>query len=53
MRASNIDVLDVDIGAYCWAGADQVSNERVVLLAGGAVEVLDCDVGDGEVGWEL
>jgi hypothetical protein len=47
--ASDVDVLNVDVGAYCRAGADQVSNERVVLLTGGTVEVLDGDVGDGEV----
>jgi hypothetical protein len=24
--AGDIDILNVDVGAYCWAGADKVSN---------------------------
>ena len=52
-RARNIDILDVDVRANRRAGTDQIPNKRIVLLAGGAVEVLNCDVGDGEVGGEL
>lgn len=52
-RALDINVADVDVLADGGAGALQVADQRVVLLAGGALEVLDCDVGDGEVGGEL
>ena len=52
-RARNINILNVDVRANRRAGADQVTHKRVVLLAGRAVEVLDRDVRDGEVGGEL
>jgi hypothetical protein len=52
-RALNINVLNLDVRADGWTGTYDVADERVVLLACGAGEVLDCDVGDGEFGWEL
>lgn len=49
-RTLHIDVLDLNVTAHTRAAAHQVSHEGIVLLAGGAVEVADVDVGDGEIG---
>jgi hypothetical protein len=46
----NINVLKVDIATDSRAGALQVANERIVFLAGSALEVPDGDVRDGQVG---
>lgn len=48
LRAVDIDVVHCDVAADIRARADQRANDRVVLLAGGAFEVLDSNVGDGQ-----
>lgn len=52
-RRLHVDVADVDVLAYGGAGALQVPNERIVLLACRALEVLNRDIGNGELGGEL
>ena len=45
--------MDRNVRAYLRAAAYQIPDQRVVLLARGALEVPDADVGDGQVGREL
>lgn len=49
-RAHHVDVLERDVATHVGARAHQVADERVVLVGRGALEVLDEDVGDGQVG---
>ena len=48
-RRLNVNIADVDVLAHRRAGALQVPNKRVVLLARRALEVLDRDVRDGQL----
>jgi hypothetical protein len=48
--APNVNVLEVDVATDSGAGALQVADERVVFLAGSALEVPDGDIRNGQVG---
>ena len=52
-RRLNINVADIDVLADSRATALQIPNKRIILLARRALEVLDRDVFDGEVGRKL
>lgn len=51
--ALDINIFDGDVRAYSWARALQVTDKRIVFLAGGTLEVLDGDIGDSELGGKL
>jgi len=52
-RALHIDILHRDVAAHLRTRAYEIPDERVVLLARRAAEVLDGNVGDGEVAGKL
>ena len=52
-RTLDSHVLDVDITAHARARADQVAYQRIILLARSSMEVLDRDIGNGKIAWEL
>lgn len=52
-RALDVNICNGNIVTHCRARAHQIPDKWIILLARGALEILDGDVGDGQLGWKL